>query len=126
MRPRICRKRVGVKWLSASLQADEPPAGLEQPLLQARQRPALDGERQDQPLQEIAEVAGDDPEEKVLDARREADGIRNTPSLERFIRCPVFDALCKVPSCNKVRAIVRIDGDACRYGVRTSSRTSPR
>ena len=40
--------------------ADEPPAGLEQPLLQARQRPALDGERQDQPTQEIAEVTGDD------------------------------------------------------------------
>jgi hypothetical protein len=69
MRPRICRKRVGVKWLSAGCKmkyraADEPPAGLEQPLLQARQRPALDGERQDQPSQEIAEVVGDDPEEQ--------------------------------------------------------------
>jgi len=42
--------------------ADEPPAGLEPPLLQARQRPALDGERQDQPTQEIAEVIGDDAE----------------------------------------------------------------
>jgi len=27
---------------------DEPPAGLEEPLLETRQRPALDGERQDQ------------------------------------------------------------------------------
>ena len=42
--------------------ADEPPAGLEPPLLQARQCPALDGERQDQPTQEIAEVTGDDAE----------------------------------------------------------------
>jgi len=42
--------------------ADEPPAGLEQALVQARQSPALDGERQDQPSQEIAEVVGDDPE----------------------------------------------------------------
>jgi hypothetical protein len=28
---------------------DEAPAGLEQPLLEARQGPALDGERQDKP-----------------------------------------------------------------------------
>jgi hypothetical protein len=38
---------------------DEAPAGLEQPLLQARQRPALNGEGQDQSAQEIAEVVGD-------------------------------------------------------------------
>jgi hypothetical protein len=43
---------------------DEAAAGLEQALLQARQRPALDGERQDQSTQEIAEVLGDDPEEQ--------------------------------------------------------------
>src|SRR6266851_3162301 len=43
---------------------NEAPAGLEQALLQARQRPALDGKRQDQPTQEIAEVVGDDPEEQ--------------------------------------------------------------
>src|SRR5712692_5835489 len=39
--------------------SDEASAGLEQSLLQARQRPALDGDRQDQPTQEIAEVVGD-------------------------------------------------------------------
>ena len=39
---------------------DEASAGLEQSLLQARQRPALDGDRQDQPTQEIAEVVGDE------------------------------------------------------------------
>ncbi len=43
---------------------DEAPAGLEEPLLEARQGPALDGERQDQPAQVIAEVVGDDPEEQ--------------------------------------------------------------
>jgi len=43
---------------------NETPAGLEQALLQARQRPVLDGERQDQSTQEIAEVVGDDPEEQ--------------------------------------------------------------
>ena len=45
--------------------ADEPPAGLEQPLLQARQRPALDGARQDQPTQVVAEVIGDDAEQEA-------------------------------------------------------------
>ena len=37
--------------------------GLEQRLLEAGQRPTLDGERQDELPQEIAEVVGDDPEE---------------------------------------------------------------
>ena len=40
---------------------NEAPAGLEQALLQTRQRPALDGEQQDQSPQEIAEVVGDEP-----------------------------------------------------------------
>ena len=35
---------------------DEAPAGLEQPLLQARQRPALDGDGHDEPAQQIAQV----------------------------------------------------------------------
>jgi hypothetical protein len=35
---------------------DQPPAGLEEPLLETRQRPTLDGERQDQPTQEITQV----------------------------------------------------------------------
>src|SRR5438876_3639904 len=43
---------------------DQPPAGLEQALLQARQRPALDGDRQNEPTQQIAEVVGDHPEEQ--------------------------------------------------------------
>jgi hypothetical protein len=43
---------------------DEAPAGLEEPLLQARERSAFDGERQDEPAQEIAKVVGDDPEEQ--------------------------------------------------------------
>src|SRR5438876_4559703 len=33
-------------------------------LLQARQRPALDGDRQNEPTQQIAEVVGDHPEEQ--------------------------------------------------------------
>src|SRR6266852_5774184 len=64
--PKESRRQVALRQLQdeVSGMADEPPAGLEQPLLQARQRPALDGERQDQPSQEIAEVVSDDPEEQ--------------------------------------------------------------
>ena len=48
---------------------NEAATGLEQPLLEARQRPALDVEGQDQPAQEIAEIVSDHPEEQpfVLD-----------------------------------------------------------
>ena len=44
---------------------DEAPAGLEQPPLQARKRPALNGEGQDQSAQEIAEIVCDDPQEQA-------------------------------------------------------------
>ena len=44
---------------------NEATTGLEQPLLEARQRPALDGDGQDQPAQEIAEIVGNDPEEQA-------------------------------------------------------------
>jgi hypothetical protein len=39
---------------------DQPPAGLEQPLLETRQGPAPDGDGKDEPTQEIAEVVRDD------------------------------------------------------------------
>jgi hypothetical protein len=44
---------------------NEAPAGLEEPSLETRQRPAPDGEGPDQPTQEIAEVVGDNPEEQA-------------------------------------------------------------
>jgi hypothetical protein len=44
--------------------SDELRAGLEEPLLEARQGPALDGDGQDEPPQQIAEVVGDHPEEQ--------------------------------------------------------------
>ncbi len=44
---------------------DQAPTGLEHPLLQARQGPALDGTGQDQPAQEIAQIVGDDPQEQT-------------------------------------------------------------
>ncbi len=49
---------------------DEAPAGLEEPLLQARQGPTLDGAGQDQPAQQTAEVVADDaPRQPNLVAR---------------------------------------------------------
>jgi hypothetical protein len=43
---------------------DEGPAGLEEPLLQARQGPALNGQGQSEPAQEIAQIVGDDAQEQ--------------------------------------------------------------
>ncbi len=40
--------------------SDEAPAGIEQPLLETRQGPALDGRGQDEPSQKIADVIRDD------------------------------------------------------------------
>ncbi len=42
---------------------DEPSAGLEEPLLETRQRPTLNCKGESEPTQEVAEVVGDDPEE---------------------------------------------------------------
>ena len=39
---------------------DQPPAGLEEPLLETRKGPALDVDRQGEPTQPIAEIIGDD------------------------------------------------------------------
>jgi len=43
---------------------DQPPASLEEPLLEARQGAVLDGEGEGEPAQEIAEVVGDHPQEQ--------------------------------------------------------------
>jgi hypothetical protein len=50
----------------------ETPAGLEEPLLQAGQGPALDGDRQGEPAQQTAQVVGDDPEQEADLIRPEA------------------------------------------------------
>jgi hypothetical protein len=44
---------------------DEPPTRLKQPLLETRERPALDGDGQDEPTQQIAEVIGGDAEQQA-------------------------------------------------------------
>src|SRR6266513_4639409 len=45
--------------------SNEAPAGLEEPLLEAREGPALDGKGQNQPAQAIAEIVGDDAEQQA-------------------------------------------------------------
>jgi len=45
--------------------SDQPPARLEQPLLEAREGPGLDGDGQNKPAEQIAEVVGDDPEQQA-------------------------------------------------------------
>jgi len=44
--------------------SDETPAGLEEPLLETRQRPALNRQGDSDPTREVAEVVGDDPEQQ--------------------------------------------------------------
>jgi hypothetical protein len=73
---------------------DEASARLEEPLLEARQRPALDGNRQDQPAQQIAEVVGDDPEQQADLVRAEA-VARETRSMGSFLA--LFDPCSAVP-----------------------------
>jgi hypothetical protein len=61
--PKERRRQVALRQLQdeVSGMADQAPAGPEQPLLQARPGSALDGERQDEPMRQIAEVGGDTP-----------------------------------------------------------------
>jgi hypothetical protein len=46
---------------------DQPPAGLEEPLLETRQGPALDADGQDEPTHQIAEVVGPEAFRTLLD-----------------------------------------------------------
>jgi len=50
------------KWKALPAMSDEASTSLEQALLETREGPALDGDGQDEPTQQIADVVGDDPE----------------------------------------------------------------
>jgi hypothetical protein len=71
MRWRIGRKRLFVKSLSArcrvkyrACRISRPPV-LNRRLLETREGPALNGDGQDEPTEQIAEVVGDDPEQQA-------------------------------------------------------------
>ena len=59
----LCQVALGQLEDEVPCMPNEAPAGLEEPLLEARQGPVLDGEGQDEPPQKIAEVVCDDPQE---------------------------------------------------------------
>src|SRR5260370_11288962 len=61
---RGCQVALGQLQDEVSGVLNEAATGLEQPLLKAREGPVLDGERQDKPAQEIAEIVGDDAQEQ--------------------------------------------------------------
>jgi hypothetical protein len=60
-----CQVALGQLQDKVSGVPNEAATGLEEPLLETRQRPALNAEPQDQPAQEVAEVIGDDPEQEA-------------------------------------------------------------
>src|SRR5262249_21847559 len=61
---RPCQITFGELQGEVSGMPDQAPAGLEEPLLEARQRPTLNGGGEDEPTQEIAEGVVDDPEDQ--------------------------------------------------------------
>jgi hypothetical protein len=65
--PKEGRSQVALRQLQDGIPGvpNEATTDLEEPMLETRQEPALDGERHDQPAQQIAEVIGNDPEEWV-------------------------------------------------------------
>src|SRR6516165_3722801 len=64
--PEQARRQVALGELQDEVPGmpDEASAGLEQSLLETRQRPALDGDGQSEPTQEIPEVVRDDAQEQ--------------------------------------------------------------
>jgi hypothetical protein len=72
---------------------DQPPAGLEEPLLETRQGPAPDGDGKDEPSQQIAEVVRDDAQEQAHLVGSEAvagepgGALRQRGTLEGRVSC---------------------------------------
>ena len=89
---------------------NQATTGLEEPLLEAPQGPALDGERQDQLAQEIAELVGDDPEEQPHLVGPEA-VAREARPMSGF--CALLDPLLRRPA-----AVVAVDDGPVRPGER--------
>jgi hypothetical protein len=60
-----CQAALGQLQDKVSGVPNEAATGLEEPLLETRQGPTLDGQRKGQSAQEVAEVVGDDPEQEA-------------------------------------------------------------
>ncbi len=86
----LCHVALGQLEHEVPGMSDQPPAGLEEPLLEARQGPALDGEGQDEPPQQIAEVVGDDPKSNRTSLARKRwheSRVQWVASLPSLIHC---------------------------------------
>jgi hypothetical protein len=72
--PKERRRQVALGQLQDEVSGvpNEAATGLEQALLQTRQGPALDGDWQNQPTQQIAEIVGDHSEQQADLIRTEA------------------------------------------------------
>jgi hypothetical protein len=83
----LCQVALGQLEHEVPGMSDEAATGLEQPLLQARQRPTPNGQGQDEPAQEIAQIVGDDAQEQPhligpeSMAGERAQGVAALPSL---------------------------------------------
>jgi hypothetical protein len=105
--PKEAPRQVALSQLEheVSSMPDQPPAGLEQPLLQARQRPALNGQGQDELSQQIAQIVNDHPEEQshLIGPEPVAGGARPVGGLlallDPLLRRPALVVILdKVPS----------------------------
>jgi hypothetical protein len=74
---------------------DQAPADLEEPLLEARQGPSLDGDGQNQPTQLIVEVVGDHPEEQPDLVGSEA-VAREARPMGGFLACSIHERVFRV------------------------------
>src|SRR5436190_3565975 len=97
---------------------DEASAGLEEPLLEARQRPVLDGQRQGQPTEQIAEVIGDDSQEQADLVRAEAVAGETRP-MGRGLA--LLDPLLRRPA-----PVVEVDDGPIGPGQRSHDEADPR
>ncbi len=96
---------------------DEAPAGLEEPLLEARQGPTLDGERQDKPAQEIAEIVRDDAQKQPHLIGPEAVAGEARPMGGLFA---LLDPLLRRPA-----LVVEADESSVRPGERGDDEANP-
>src|SRR6266404_5875497 len=97
---------------------DQSPASLEQPLLEACQRPILNRKGESEPAQEIAEVVGDDPEQQ-------ADLVGPEPVTGESGPVGGFLALLD-PLLRRPTLVVEVDDGPIRPGQGRDDETHPR
>jgi hypothetical protein len=95
---RVCQVAVGELQGEVPGMPNEASAGLEQPLLKTREGPALNGDGQDEPTRQVAEVVGDDPELQADLVGPEAvagEAVQWVASLPSLIHCAAVPRCCR-------------------------------